>query len=138
MISDPIQEVNFTTNYTSQGNNSRLTFEYTEGSVSFVRCVSRGGNPTPKMHIFSGKFDITHQFESRVTRIRSGQPGLMVNQYERELFTSEFTPSRDHSGKRLRCVVRIHKHPEFKKSVSAVMNIRCKYMAYTAVLFVNI
>ncbi|KAI0239596.1 hypothetical protein LSAT2_009672 [Lamellibrachia satsuma] len=82
------------------------------------------------------EFDITHEFTPSIAESTSGQPGLQVVNYEVSLVKTDFLASLDQVGQNLKCHARVRRRPEFKRTATAVIDVKCKYLV-TAVIDVK-
>ncbi|KAI0220266.1 hypothetical protein LSAT2_028252 [Lamellibrachia satsuma] len=120
-----IDSLTLASNYSTVGDNeSKRLFEFEEGENTYIACHSRGGNPTPTLRIFRDEFDITHEFTSSVAESTSGQPGLQVVNYEVSLVKTDFLASLDQVGQNLKCHARVRRRPEFKRTATAVIDVK--------------
>ena len=72
------------------------------------------------------EFDITHEFSQSITETIDGEEGFQEVNYEVSLVKADFQVSLDEVGQNIKCHARIHRHPEFKRTATAVIEVKCK------------
>lgn len=112
---------------TDDDGSEQTTFEFSESEPSYLSCKAQGGNPKPTLKIFRGKLDITSSFKHSVKENKTGPVGLQVTHYTVELFNPEFTVPVSYRGDHMRCVAKIHKVHDLKRTKTASIDVKCKY-----------
>ncbi len=129
LISAPIDVVKLITNDTRAAtNDTKVTYGFEALTPTRVVCRSEGGNPKPQLRVLRSEFDVTNEFNETVKEIVTGEKGLEQTKYEIELATVEFRADMKDQGEMLKCIVRIHKMHEFKKTQGGVMEVTCEYI----------
>ena len=70
--------------------------------------------------------DISDQFQLEVGEEKSGETGLEVTQYTVSLTNTDFRAPVAYRGQHLRCVAKIHKAQDLKRTKTALIEVKCK------------
>ena len=133
-LAAPVDTLKLTSNNTqqpaSEGNNTsrqhETTFEFVEDAPALVSCVAKGGNPKPTLRLYREKTDISDQFQLNVSEVTTGERGLQVTSYTVSLTNAGYVAPVTSRGEHLRCVAKIHKAQDLKRTKTALIEVKCE------------
>jgi len=89
------------------GTSAVVSLGLTEARPVPIRCLSRGGHPTPRLSIYLDRRDITDQFEASHDTDVTGPRGLRTVHFRSSCWNNEFVTWSTDDGRTLRCVASV-------------------------------